>query len=291
MSPGQMIKSAFAVIAVIIVLAAAWGSAYTVNETERAVVLKNGKMIDVAQPGLNWKIPFITDTKMVPLITYTQRYEKVEGYSKDQQAATLRVSVTYAVPAGKVAEFYQQYRGDIEGLNTKSINPIVPQSVENVFGQYTALSAVQDRVRLVSDVTAAVKNSLKGIPVVIESVQLENIQFSEKYEKSIEDRMEAEILVTKRQQDAQANKIDAEMKVTTAQGEASSQLAIATAKATATRLQGEADAAAIKAKSDAMNNANPNLVAFTIATTWNGILPNPQPGTVIPMLPLDKLTK
>nr|WP_290467276.1 SPFH domain-containing protein [Pseudomonas fluorescens] len=39
------------------------GSFYTVDEKERAVVLRNGAFMEVADPGLHWKIPFIDAKK------------------------------------------------------------------------------------------------------------------------------------------------------------------------------------------------------------------------------------
>ena len=50
------------------------------------------------------------------------------------------------------------------------------------------------------------------------------------------------------------------------------------------RIKGDAEASAIKAKSDALN-ASPQLVQYTLATQWNGILPV-NTGGFIPMLNL-----
>jgi regulator of protease activity HflC (stomatin/prohibitin superfamily) len=60
---------------------------------------------------------------------------------------------------------------------------------------------------------------------VIDSVQLENIDFSDAYEKSIELRMQAEVLVQTEKQNLEKEKVNAEIAVTQAKGQAESNLA------------------------------------------------------------------
>lgn len=53
-------------------------------------------------------------------------------------------------------------------------------------------------------------------PVVIDGVQIENIDFSDAYEKSIEDRMKAEVAIATRKQNLETEKIQAQIAVTQA---------------------------------------------------------------------------
>jgi len=124
---------------------------------------------------------------------------------------------------------------------------------------------------------------VKG-PIVIDSVQLENIDFSDAYEKSIELRMQAEVLVQTEKQNLEKEKVNAEIAVTQARGRADSSLAEARASAEATRLKGDAEAAAIKAKAEALAQ-NQNLVELTKAERWNGVLPTTMiPNAAVPFL-------
>ena len=52
---------------------------------------------------------------VVSVRDHTFVFENLEAYSYDQQPATLRVSVTYRVPAERVAELYSEY-GTINNL-------------------------------------------------------------------------------------------------------------------------------------------------------------------------------
>jgi regulator of protease activity HflC (stomatin/prohibitin superfamily) len=72
----------------------------------------------------------------------------------------------------------------------------VNQQVKVVFGRYTAVKAIQDRGALNSAIKDAITDTLKYDPMlVIESVELENIEFSANYLHSIEQRMLAEVEV------------------------------------------------------------------------------------------------
>jgi regulator of protease activity HflC (stomatin/prohibitin superfamily) len=160
-----------------------------------------------------------------------------------------------------------------------------PQEVKTVFGQFTAISAVQERARFNQEVGDAVRGAIDlNAPIAIDSVQIENIDYSEAYEQSVEARMLAEVEVQKRQQELDQEKIAAQIAVTKAQGEADSQLAKAQANAEATRIQGEATADAIRARGAALRD-NPTLVALTQAERWDGVLPRMMvPAGSVPIL-------
>lgn len=260
---------------VLMVLIAVVSSFYTVDEKERAVVLRNGAFIEVADPGLHWKIPFIDSAKAISVQNNATKWDKLQAYSRDQQAATLSVSVSWHVPAGEVAAVYKGY-ADLDGLLARAISRHVPTQVENVFGQYTAVNAVQQRGKLVTDIAAAIKGAISG-PVVIDSVQVENIDFSDAYEKSIEERMRAEVAVKTREQQLATEQIQAQIVVTQAQAKADSALAAARAEAESIQLRGEAEAKAIDARARALGS-NPGLVELTKAERWDGVLPT----TVLP---------
>ncbi|MOA01122.1 Modulator of FtsH protease HflC [compost metagenome] len=251
------------------------GSFYTVDEKERGVVLRNGAFVAVAEPGLAFKLPIFEKVKFISVQNNTTRYEQLQAYSKDQQAAGLNVSVSWHVEPGQVADLYRGY-GDLETMVSRLISRQVPTQVENVFGRYTAINAVQNRGQFVADIAAAIKAEVKG-PVVIDGVQIENIDFSDAYEKSIEERMRAEVQVKTREQMLATEKVQAEIRVTQANAEAEAKLAQARADAEATRLRGDAEASAIRARAEALAS-NQNLVELTKAERWNGVLPT----TVLP---------
>lgn len=270
----------------VILLCVFFGSWYTVDETERGVLLRNGAFMEVVDPGLHFKTPFINSVKTISVQSQASRFAKLQAYSKDQQTAVLDVSISWHVAPADVGLVYKQYV-DNQSILDRLISRQVPQSVENTFGRYTAVEAVQNRVQFVADVSKAIKDSIHG-PVVIDSVQVENIDFSDDYEKSIALRMKAEVEVKTREQQLKTEQVQAQIRVTQAQAEADSKVAQAKADAEATRLRGNAEADAIQAKAKALAS-NQNLVELTKAERWNGVLPTTMlPNSAVPFIETNK---
>ena len=272
------------VFAALVFLFITFGCYYTIDEGERGVLLRNGAFVSICEPGLGFKTPLIDTVAKISTQTHTARFDKLQAYSRDQQPAVINASVTYRIPStvNDVKELYSSY-GSREAIEERIINRHVPEQIENVFGQYTAISAVQDRVKFGQDVNEAVKKAIKG-PILVESVQIENIDFSDAYEKSVEDRMKAEVEVQTQKQNLEKERVSADILVTQAKSQAESQLAKAGAEAASIRLKGEAEADAIKARATALAQ-NQNLVELIKAERWNGQLPTTViPGNVTPFL-------
>ena len=279
-------KSIFGIAVVLLLLVTLMGSWYTVDETERGVLLRNGALVKVVEPGLSFKIPFIETVKFISVQSNATTYQGLQAYSKDQQTATLNVSVSWHVLPAEVDKVYMQYQ-TLDGLVSRLISRQVPTQVENVFGQYNAVSAVQNRGKFVNDVTKAIKEAIAG-PVVIDGVQIENIDFSDDYERSIALRMKAEVEVKTREQMLATEQVEAQIVVTRAQADADSRVAQAKADAEATRLRGEAEADAIKAKTLALSS-NPALIELTKAERWDGKLPTTMlPNGTLPFIEAGK---
>lgn len=269
-------------LAVLLVASLFFGSWYTVNQGERGVITRFGAVVGVAGPGLGFKIPYITSVNLLSVQTQKLQLDNEEAYSQDQQPAHLQLSVNYSVVPGQVADVYAQF-SNIENLEARLILPRVRQQLKNIFGHYTAATAISQRDRLNSEVRAAIQAAVKG-PVEIEGVQIEDLKFSPAYEEAIEARMTAEVEVQKSRQKVENEKQLAQITVTQAQAKADSQLALAKAEAEAARIRGEAEASAIKAKGDALKE-NPGLIQFTLADRWNGSLPTTMvPGGAVPFI-------
>ncbi|UFH51107.1 prohibitin family protein [Pseudomonas sp. KNUC1026] len=266
----------------VILLCVSFGSWYTVDETERGVLLRNGAVVGVVEPGLSFKMPLIESVRFISVQSQATKYPNLQAYSKDQQTAKLQVSVSWHIPPSEVAKVYTSFK-DLDGISDRLIARQIPTQVENVFGQYTAVSSVQNRGQFVADLTKAIRGSVIG-PVAIDSVQVENIDFSDDYERSIALRMKAEVEVKTREQMLQTEQVQAQIRVTQAQAEADARVAQAKADAESTRLRGNAQAEAIQAKAKALAS-NENLVELTKAERWNGVLPTTMlPNSAVPFI-------
>ena len=255
----------------LVVIYVGFASWYTVDQGERAVVLRFSAIASEEGPGLHFKVPWIDNVRMITVQNQNKRYQNLEAYSRDQQPANLTVSVTYV--ASDPSMVYEQY-GDLEGAVFRLIDPRVTSGVKTIFGQYDAVRAIQERAGLNIDIADAVTSAITG-PIQIISVQVENIDFSEAYEQSVEQRMLAQVEIQRREQNLRTVEVEAEIARTRAEGEAN-----------AIRLRGEAEGAAIRARADALR-MNADLVQLQAVEKWDGKLPTtmvPEHGVAVHQL-------
>ena len=249
-----------------------FGSWYQVDQGERAVVLRWGKLVGESDAGLHFKLPWVDSVRKITQQNQTKRYPNLEAYSRDQQPADLTVSVTYVV--ANTSEVYAQY-GDLETAVTRLIDPRLTSGIKTIFGQYDAVRAIQERAALNNDFATAITSAINGGPISIISVQIENIDFSDAYEQSVEQRMLAQVEIQKREQNLRTTEVEAQIARTKAEGEAA-----------ATRLRGEAEASAISARAEALR-MNADLVQLQAVEKWDGKLPTTMvPGSALPFINL-----
>lgn len=271
-----------------VMLTLIFGSWFQVDQGDRGVVLRNGKIVDVAEPGLGFKIPIIDQVASISVRDHTITFggmhsAPLEAYSYDQQPATLRVSITYQVPPSKIAELYAEYQS-LENLEQRVIERRTFDVVKNVFGKYTAASAIQQREKMGMDANAAMRAALQDVPVNVVSVQIEEVGFSKAYEDSIEKRMLAQVQIETTRQQKQTAEIQAEIQVVQAEAAARARIATFKAEADGIKLRGDAEAAAIEAKAKALAT-NTNLVNLNAVDRWDGKLPVTQvPGSTLPFI-------
>jgi regulator of protease activity HflC (stomatin/prohibitin superfamily) len=148
------------VLAGLLVLTIIFGSWYTIDQTQRGVLLRNGALVEVVQPGLHFKWPWIEAVYKIDMQTHNFTFEKVNSYSADQQPADLRISVTLHVAPDKVAEMYSRFGGDQQAAISRLITPHMNQEVKVVFGQYTAQRAITARGQLNADAAKALNDAI-----------------------------------------------------------------------------------------------------------------------------------
>lgn len=284
----SIVASVIGAVVVLFGITVLFGSWYTVDQTERGVILRNGAVVGTAQPGLGFKMPMIDGVEKVSVRTQTWTYEKMNSYSFDQQPADLKISVTLRAAPDKVAELYARF-GGLETAVKQVVSPVVNQQVKVVFGRYTAVRAIQERGPLNGAIKDAITAAMQHDQmIIVESVQVENIEFSHAYLQSIEQRMLAEVEVQKLQQNAEREKVQAQIVVTKATAEANAVRQRAQAESEAITLRGNAEATAIDARGKALRD-NPALIGLVQAERWDGKLPVTMiPGGAVPILALGK---
>lgn len=273
-----LVTAAFAALFFIIFLFSTW---FTVGQGERGVITHYGAVAGLAEPGLGFKLPFITAVHDINIQVQQVEWHKASdgdsrmaAYSHDQQPATVALAVNWHITDPLM--LYSSY-GSPDNFSNNIIQSKAMEVFKNVFGQYDAADAIGKREKLNAEVTAALQAAIKGTPAAINSVQVEDIEFSHQYEKAVEDRMEAQV----REQQTVAQKAQRITAADAAKYEVEAQ-------ADAAQYAGQAEAKAIQAKGDALRS-NPEIVSLTAAQKWDGVLPTTMiPGGSVPFLNLGK---
>lgn len=292
--PKTIIKVVGAVVFGLIALSFILGMYFTVDQGEKAVQTRFGSIVRVADPGFNFKMPWIDSITKISTRTQTLEWHnagkegdsRMEAYSHDQQPAQMAVKLIWHVKGDdkSVRELYAQFK-DNHGVSQAIIEPRAATAVKTSFGQFTAVSVVQDRNRFNIIAAKAVQDLVdqgadgKPFPVVVDGVQIYDITFSAAYIHAVEERMKAEVEVAKVTQNLERERKEAEIKVVQAEASAKS-----------TKLHGEAEAYAIRVRTEALKDS-PRLVELTAVEKWDGKLPVQMvPGSSVPFLHLSAPT-
>jgi regulator of protease activity HflC (stomatin/prohibitin superfamily) len=104
----MILLGAAALIALIFVLSTVFGSFFTVNTAEVVVVTRFGKFLRIADPGLNWKFPFIDTVTGTVSLRVNQISLTMETKTRDNVFVTIPISVQNRVRPEKVYDaFYK----------------------------------------------------------------------------------------------------------------------------------------------------------------------------------------
>lgn len=261
-----------------------FGSWYQVSEGYRGVLLQNGAIIseEPIQPGLNFKLPIVQDVDYIDVQAKKVVFEALSTGSADLQQATVRVSVNYRITEGDVIDVRRDYTTEAN-LVDRALYPKVYESVKQVFSQYKAEDTIRKREELTTAIYDDLVKAVTG-PILVESIQIEDIQLSAEFMANIEDKANQTLIVQTLAQMEQQAIVRARTKVVEAQAEADAQLALAQGVAKGIEVRGAAEANAITARGQALKQ-NPDVVALVQAEKWNGVLPTTMvPNSTVPFI-------
>ncbi|MDY6828072.1 MAG: FtsH protease activity modulator HflK [Pseudomonadota bacterium] len=87
----------FVVLLVVGLALFAYNALYTVNQQERAVVLRFGRYIDTEQPGLHWKIPLIDQVYKVNVTRVRDTSHRELMLTEDENIVDVAITVQYLI--------------------------------------------------------------------------------------------------------------------------------------------------------------------------------------------------
>ena len=211
------------------------GSFHQVETGTVAVVKRLGVITGVRQPGTYYDF-YMTNSYEVYDTKVQQDKIVTAAYSKDGQTMELEVFLQYQVQTEHIKEIATQY-GNLDALQSR----IETQTIEKtkaVMSSDIAMNIIQNRAQFSNDVSTAVREGISADYYVnIKDVVLTNIDFTDEFEKSVEDKVIAEqekqAAITRAEAELEVAKLEAQRKIEEARGNAEAQKIIAKAAAEA----------------------------------------------------------
>ncbi len=246
----------------IIVLCLAFGSFFVVDAGEAAVLSRLGKVEQFSyQPGVSFKAPLISGVTKFDVRTRTLK-EKTSCYTADMQTAELDYTITYNVRKDNVHLLYMLVGKDYE---VKKIIPVLNDVIKSNIGRWQAQELVSNRDSARVDVNMDLKAKIDNRFFENITIQFNNIDYSDAFEKSIEAKVIAGQQAEKAINDTRRIKEEADQKVIAA----------------------KADAEAMTIKAEALAR-NKGLTEYEAVQKWDGKLPTYMLGNSVPMINLGK---
>ena len=175
-------------IVIIFVLIVLFNSFFTINTGERGVILRFGSLHSIANEGLNVKVPFVDRVERMS-IRDRKLSVNIEVSSSDIQTIGVDVGLVYALDPQKVGQIYQRYGTNIEET---LLRPALSEKINAVIAEYPIETFVEKRAEISNRINTAFSNQVVSSGTVVKDLLIVNHDFSNEFNKAIEDKKIAE---------------------------------------------------------------------------------------------------
>ena len=195
-----------------------------------------GKVAPEPEYGLTVKWPLIS--KFIKFEKTTQRIETSDAtYTKDIQSADIKYVFTYKIVSANAPELYLSAG---KGYEEKLIYPSLHSALKDVIGRWTAQDLVANRDKAAAEVQEQLKNDLSEQFFTEIRFQMSNIDYSDVFEKGIEEKVLAEQEAQKAKNRTVQIEEEGRQAVIKAEAAAKAKIAEAEAAAKAMDIEGKA---------------------------------------------------
>lgn len=285
-APKVSIKKIVVLIVIALVLVTIVPCIQVIPEGSTGIRITMGKVDkNLIQPGPTYKLPFVQSIKTVNNKQQTYKFsDRIWGESSEQTVVYMEdVAVSYQI----MPEYSVWLYTNVTDYQTNALPPTVVSSAMKAAMVELETDSVTNRAKIepiaVDKLQKALNDKYEGKEVVhITSINIDNMDFEENYNKAIEQRQIAKLEYEKQQTEiktqlekANADKQEREIK--------------AQAAANEKKIAADAEAESIKTVADAQAEANKklansitkDLVDYTKIEKWDGKLPQVSGGSSI----------
>ncbi len=231
-----------------------------ISAGERGIVTHFGAVQEeVLGEGLHFLIPIMEG--VIKLDVKTQKIEvDAPSFSKDIQNVDTKIALNYHLDPKNVQKLWQEIGADYE---YRIIAPSIQESVKAATAEFTAAQLVSERAKVKDEITRALITRLQPRYIIVDEFSIVNFDFSDSYEKAVEEKQVAEQNALKAENDLRRIQIEATQRVA----------------------QAKAEAEAIQIQTEALKD-NQNLIKLEAVKKWDGQLPNYMMGNAVPFIDL-----
>jgi modulator of FtsH protease HflC len=248
MNQNQLIAvAALALVAIVIVS----GAFYTVDERERAVVVRFGQVVKHdAEPGLHVKIPFLDTVRFYDRRILTMDAEPRSFLTVEKKSVVVDSYVKWRIV--DLLKFYVAVGGD-ELKARERLAQVINSGLRDEFGKRTLRDVVSgDRRKIMEILSVNADKDSRAYGIEVVDVRIQRVELPPEVSQSVYRRMEAER--TRIAKELRAQGAEAAEKIR-ADADRQRSILLAEAYRDAERLRGEGDAraAAIYARAFSVN--------------------------------------
>ena len=260
-----------AIICVVAFIIVPWNF-YTVNAGEAVVIKHLGEAKEVKTSGTYANFWMTNSKEKYDLKVRTLDIETMT-YSNDAQTMDITMTVQYHINQEDLIKIINQY-GDVTALENK-LQSVSIEKTKSVLSSYKAMDIIANRSAMSPMISDTIRAAITpDYYVTITTVVVTNIDFTDQFEKAVEDKMIAEQNKLKADYENEQAIARAEAEARAAREKAQIEIEVAEAKARIKLIEAEADknaqaeaaeAEAIKLKYNAIEMAK--ALGLTVAET------------------------
>ena len=207
--------------------------------------------------GLGWKN--IVDSPQIMSIQ-TQLYtdDGVTAASRDLQDVTIALAINYKLNPQAAPNLYQTVGRDYISVIA---HPAILETIKETTSKYDAGDLILKRSDVKSEIASILTGRLAERGIIIESVNLKNIGYSEQFTAAIEAKVSAQQAVFEAQNKLERIKVEAQQAEAEAVGKANAVIAAAKGQAESIRIVTEAQ---VKSNTDIEQTLTPEVLQYIL---------------------------
>src|ERR1051325_5431812 len=180
-----------AVFVLIVVLVIGYGTVFTVNQTEQALLIRLGAPVGapITEPGLHFKAPFIDTVISIDKRILDLENPSQEVIASDQKRLVVDAFARYRIK--NALRFYQSV-GSIQAANIQ-LTTLLNAALRRVLGEVTFITVVRDeRETLMARIREQLDKEADGYGIQVADVRIRRADLPEQNSQAVYQRMQTE---------------------------------------------------------------------------------------------------